>query len=886
LSDFGNIQLWFKADSGIVLQNNKVVTWKNLADSSLSLSQFADNLRPVFSPNGFLGEPSVLFGNNGVASWLNFDAPFTVDSFAFFQVIHQLTTNISLQYFLSGPAKGFFWGGTFSGCNIGTYDGASIFANVSPQSIVPRITGQTKTSISLTNGVVSSTFVAGNQLGPLTLTTLGTRADLTHLRASGYCSELILFNNHINLTNKGKVINMLKTRYARPLELPYDTQACAPSLVLSVPNNGSLSSVLWSNGSTSLQTSFINPGVHWVRATTRLGVVLTDTFRISGVFPAPLVAQSGIKPLCLGDTLSQVYMNPDPNQPWQWNTGSTSDTLQITRPGQYWLLQTDSSGCVLSSDTLEVINRVNSEIALTLAGCSGDTSLFSAQAGDLLGSPIVFYDWDFGPNGSLDTFNLAQAATVFNQPGPQTVRLIAYNALGCPDTTALTIQVLGSPTAQFSQPHACAGTPLPLSNQSAIPPGTNVSSYRWDFWNGQSSNLVGPILHFPDTGMYSISLKVMLANGCSDSIQSNIHVFRQVSANFVLPFDSLCQFADLPLADASTYLNSSPGQSVWRLGSTQRDTGSAVQLNPGAAGLQPLWLSVKTAEGCIDSLQKQVWVNATPQADIGLSQQLGFPPLSVSVWDASDNRYPYRWFDLNAQDFWADSLRSFSLSDTGLFRFKLRVSDNLGCLDSAEKTLRLIRPVLSTRILNLTCEKQGNVFRPAFSLENSSVLLPIQEESFDFWLENSGVLHWEETKIVAPGNSAVFNPDLGLQAPASPRFCCVRPVELISQYSPGLFLRVSGEPSCAPIGPQFFLANVTPNPTQGEVLVRFHLTAPGQVRWNVVGAEGKTTHSGEGWYDEGMQSLTIPSKTLAPGLYSLILIQGDLVGINRFIVLE
>jgi hypothetical protein len=66
--------------------------------------------------------------------------------------------------------------------------------------------------------------------------------------------------------------------------------------------------------------------------------------------------------------------------------------------------------------------------------------------------------------------------------------------------------------------------------------------------------------------LFSISLKVMLANGCSDSIQSNIHVFRQVSANFVLPFDSMCQFADLPLADASTYLNSSPGQSVWRLG--------------------------------------------------------------------------------------------------------------------------------------------------------------------------------------------------------------------------------------------------------------------------------------------------------------------------------
>jgi hypothetical protein len=886
LADFGNLKLWFKADSGLVVQNNKVVNWRNLADSSLSLSQFSDNLRPVFSPNGFLSQPSVLFGSNGVATWLNFDSPFSIDSFAFFQVIHQLTTDVPLQYFLSGQAKGFFWGGTFNGCNTGVYDGASIFANISPQSTVPRITGQTKTSIFSTNGIVSSTYVAGNQLAPISLTTLGTRADLTFLRASGFCSEILLFENHINPTSNLKIIDLLKTRYSKPLILPYDTLACAPNVVFTLPNDGSIASALWSNGSTQLQSVFSTPGTHWVRVINRFGVTLTDTFRVSGVFPAPIVSSSGIQPLCLGDTLTQVYVNPDPVQPWQWNTGTSSDTLRITQPGQYWLLQTDSSGCVLSSDTLEVINRVDGEIALSVLGCTGDTTIFQAQVGDLLGSPIVYYDWDFGPFGSPDTLHQASASTVFSQPGPQTARLIAYNSLGCPDTVALTIQVPGSPVAQFSAPHACAATPLPLNNQCYIPPGTPVSSYRWDFWNGQSSNLVGPSLMFPDTGLYPISLKVSLANGCSDSIALVVHAFRRASAAFSLPFDSLCQFSPLPLSDASNYLNSNPGEVVWKLSGSAPDTAGSTQLSPSLPGLLPLWMYIKSAEGCIDSVRREVWVNATPQAEVGLSQQLGFPPLSVAVWDASDKSYPDRWFGLNAAEFWTDSLRSFSLSDTGLYRFKLRVSDNLGCLDSAEKTLRLIRPELSTRILNLSCEKQGSVFRPSFSLENSSVLLPIQGESFDFWLENSGVLHWDETKVVAPGNSVLFNPELGLQAPASPRFCCVRPVELISEYAPGLFLKVSGEPSCAPIGQQFFLANVVPNPSQGDVQVRFHLNSPGQVRWNVVGAEGKTVHSGEGSYSEGMQSLTIPSKTLTAGLYTLILIQGDQVGIGRFIVLE
>lgn len=890
LASSGQLKLWLRADSGLILNNSKVVHWINLADTSLIFSQGADNFRPTFLQSGLLGYPSVRFGMNSASTWLNLNGTLTLDSFSLFQVVQQASTTNTLQYFLAGHLQGFIWGGTYNNCNFGIYDGTTLMMHSAAQSTWPRVLSQSKSHFSINNAFVGVNYLFGSALGQILLTTLGARSDATNpafqLYANGACSELILFENSLPPSIMSSVSEMLMTRFSKPLFLPYDTLACAPNVVFTLPNDGSVASALWSNGSTQLQSVYSTPGTHWVRVVNRFGVTLTDTFRVSGVFPAPLVTESGIKPLCLGDTLSQVYMNPDPIQPWQWNTGSTTDTLKITRPGQYWLLQTDSSGCVLSSDTLEVINRVDSEIALSLAGCSGDTSLFSAQAGDLLGSPIVFYDWDFGPNGSLDTFHLAQAATVFNQPGPQTIRLIAYNSLGCPDTTALTIQVPGSPTAQFSQPHACAGTPMPLSNQSVIPPGTNVSSYRWEYWNGQSSNLVGPLLHFSDTGMYPIALKVFLANGCSDSIQSNLHVFRQVNAHFVLPFDSLCQFAPLPLSDASTYLNSSPGQAVWRLGSTQADTGFALQLNPLESGLLPLRLSVKSAEGCVDSLQKQVWVNATPQADIGLSQQLGFPPLAISVWDASDKSYPARTFGLNGQQFWSDSLLSLNLTDTGLYRFSLLVTDNLGCRDSSTKNLRLIRPELSTEIKNLRCEKKGSLYAPDFELQNSSVLLPIQKESFDFWVENSATMRWEDSVLVPPGLTVGFQSKGSLNAPKSPRFCCVKPVSLISEYAPGLFLNVSGETTCAALVDPFFLADVQPNPSRGEVLVRFHLSAPGKVSWRVIGGDGKSALLGEGDYAAGMQQFSIPAKTLAQGSYSLFMTQGDNVGVSKFIVLE
>jgi hypothetical protein len=333
-------------------------------------------------------------------------------------------------------------------------------------------------------------------------------------------------------------------------------------------------------------------------------------------------------------------------------------------------------------------------------------------------------------------------------------------------------------------------------------------------------------------------------------------------------------------------LNSSPGQAVWRLGGAQADTGFALQLNPGESGFLPLRLSLKSAEGCVDSLQKQVWVNATPQADIGLSQQLGFPPLAISVWDASDKSYPARNFGLNGQQFWSDSLLSLNLTDTGLYRFSLLVTDNLGCRDSSTKNLRLIRPELSTEIKNLRCEKKGSLYAPDFELQNSSVLLPIQKESFDFWVENSATMRWEDSVLVPPGLTIGFQSKGSLNAPKSPRFCCVKPVSLISEYAPGLFLNVSGETTCAALVDPFFLADVQPNPSRGEVLVRFHLSAPGKVLWRVIGGDGKSALVGEGDYAAGMQQFSIPAKTLAQGSYSLVMTQGDNAGVSKFIVLE
>jgi hypothetical protein len=257
LASFGNVKLHFRADSGLVIQNNKISKWINLADTTLSLVQTSDNFRPSYSPFGLTGKSAVQFGGNNTATWLNFESVFTVDSFAFFQVFQQLSTASILQYFLAGTNRGFFWGGTAgSGYNLGIFDGAAVFSNNSPQSTLPRIGCQTKNAIYGASGQLSASFIVGNQLSSMALSTLGTRPDATNLFSNGLCSEIILFDNHLNSTAAKRVIDFLKSRFSTPVNLPFDTLACAPNVVFTIPNNGSLASILWSNGSTQLQSIY------------------------------------------------------------------------------------------------------------------------------------------------------------------------------------------------------------------------------------------------------------------------------------------------------------------------------------------------------------------------------------------------------------------------------------------------------------------------------------------------------------------------------------------------------------------------------------------------------------------------------------------------------
>lgn len=881
INQMGSIVLWLKADSGITLDNGLVSSWRNLSDTTTILSQNNSNSRPQFLPEGFMGNPAVRFGKNGApgeATWLNFNAPMQVDTFTFFQSCQQLSSQIHLQHTLGGVDDGFHLGGTHAGGkNTGFWDGQFERVAKQSQSISPRIIAQKRSAI-YGNFSLLNTITGGSGGQPIGITAMGVRPDYISLTyAHALFSEILLFGNDISHSSLIKINQYLASKNAQDIGLPYDTLACGSSIFLSVKYPGNYQNVIWSNGNTGANSTYTVSGWHWVRATNHFGVIQTDSFFVGGVFPAPIIKESGLKALCLGDTVLQAYLNPDPVQPWMWNNGANSDTLVLTNPGFYWLLQTDSSGCVLSSDTLELVNRVNADILVFSVRCNGDTTVFSDNSYDVFGNQIQQFYWDFGPS-SLAIDSLAPIGkAIFYNSGPQTIRLIVANDVGCVDTAYLIIQIPAAPQALFSPSVYCSNTPILLSNQSSIPSGTSANQFIWYVQGFSPSNQVSPTVSFLDTGTYAVSLKVSLNNGCSDSTHQNIQINKKVQVEFALENDTVCAGDDLQLINATTYVNTNRGTATWTLKEAQwqGDTVVAIAAPPGKQIFQ---LDIQSLDGCKGQKEADLWIVPLPKAELFLSQTLGVPPIELLIWDSSSGAGPLqREFSFNDTVFWNQTPPSVILNDTGEYFIWLRVVDETGCADSVKKQIRVIEPRLRFVLKKLNCQYQNGGLFTTFELENQSDILPITEQKFEFWTDLSTPLGFSYNQKIAPGSFYGFAPEAEINVGKQPNYCCIKPIQIISEYQPGFSLIEQGSALCNYLGEDdFFVSLPSPNPSAGKSKVfvfSSNLIQP--IFWSLVTADGKVMDRGQIQPKSFMQELTFNADRIPGQAYILEIQQGD-----------
>ena len=235
---------------------------------------------------------------------------------------------------------------------------------------------------------------------------------------------------------------------------------------------------------------------------------------------------------CFGNSTSFVNssssIDPIVGYSWNFELGGTSTqtdpTYTFVTPGPHnvQMIVTSANGC---QDTLtQVVNAHYLPIAafnLPAPCLPGGTYFYDAST--VVNSTITAWNWNFGDGNTStveDPIHQYAAATGY------TVTLTATSSFGCTDDTTVNVTILPGPDAQFTANPGSANLFVDINfTDGSTANGSPLSSWFWNFGDGDTSNTQNSIHQYDNEGQYPVMLIVVDEAGCIDTAIVTIPIY-------------------------------------------------------------------------------------------------------------------------------------------------------------------------------------------------------------------------------------------------------------------------------------------------------------------------------------------------------------------------
>lgn len=301
-------------------------------------------------------------------------------------------------------------------------------------------------------------------------------------------------------------------------------------------------------------------------------------------------------------------------------------------------------------------------------------------------------------------------------PGTYPIKVIAINpsADGCSgeQEIAYDLQVFDRPTADFTfASTGCVSDSVRFTDNSNTG-GRAVSSYSWDFGDGNTSGIKNPAHLYLAAGTYSVKHSVITDIGClSDTSIKTVNISQPPLARFGVS-QPHCVGKALTFTDSSTTATSTISRWYWNFGDGSPQvvaTTNAPQTHTyNSTGNFTVTLQVETATGCRSTIfSLPVTIRPNPVANFTFGNAclpggaLQFTS-TATIGDGSQAQFTYQWsFGDGGSS--AQQNPSHVYSTTGPHNVQLSVISNNGCRHDTVKSVNTVyaRPTANFNVNKL-----------------------------------------------------------------------------------------------------------------------------------------------------------------------------------------
>jgi gliding motility-associated-like protein len=172
--------------------------------------------------------------------------------------------------------------------------------------------------------------------------------------------------------------------------------------------------------------------------------------------------------------------------------------------------------------------------------CLGEAVIFVGSGGET-------YEWDLG----VVDGELFEPLTT----GTTTHTVIGTDEYGCENTAEVDLVVTAPPAVDFEfvveglssedgSTGGCVVNPVQFNDLTVILAPDEITSWDWDFGDGNSSDEENPIHTYDDPGVYTVTLTVESENGCETSYSLDIEMTSGLSVDIISNEPTCFGFSD------------------------------------------------------------------------------------------------------------------------------------------------------------------------------------------------------------------------------------------------------------------------------------------------------------------------------------------------------